>query len=135
MPTLREALELARRTIRPDARERPKRSAGQVLQVDPGLQPDAWHLLGMIAHQSGQHALAVDCICRRSRSGRRRPAIAESGRPPIRLSGSWMRPWPATARHCSSSRNSPRHTTIWGTQSGGKETSTWRQAVTAIPCF
>ena len=34
-----------------------------VLDGDPE-QPDALHLLGVIAHQQGQHELAVERICR-----------------------------------------------------------------------
>jgi tetratricopeptide (TPR) repeat protein len=35
----------------------------QILQADPN-QPDAWHLLGVIAQQVGQSAAAVECIGR-----------------------------------------------------------------------
>lgn len=35
----------------------------QILQVEPN-HPDAWHLLGVIAQQAGQSAVAVECIQR-----------------------------------------------------------------------
>ena len=35
----------------------------QVLQTDPN-QPDALHLLGVIAHQVGRHDAAIKCISR-----------------------------------------------------------------------
>ncbi|MGO8753542.1 MAG: tetratricopeptide repeat protein [Thermoguttaceae bacterium] len=63
MPTLREALALAGAHYQAGRTGTAEEVCRQVLQVDPN-QPDAWHLLGIIAHQSGQHALAVDCIRR-----------------------------------------------------------------------
>src|SRR5262245_38497770 len=35
----------------------------QILQVDPQCT-DAWHLLGVLAHQMGQNGLASDCVNR-----------------------------------------------------------------------
>ena len=63
MATLSEALTIAlqyHQAGRPQAAEQICR---QILAAEPNY-PDAWHLLGVIAHQVNQHATAVEYIQR-----------------------------------------------------------------------
>src|SRR5690348_8382760 len=58
-----EALSLAVQAHRAGNLAQAESLYRQILQADPN-HPDAWHLLGVIAQQVGQSALAVECIQR-----------------------------------------------------------------------
>ena len=89
------------RTIRPGARERPKRSAGRFsrsIRTSP-TRGTCW---GSLPTSPVSTHWPSSASAARSRPGRKWPIIAAIWARPIKLSGSWMRPWPATAKHCSS---------------------------------
>jgi protein O-GlcNAc transferase len=63
MTTIPEALALAVNAHQAGDLPRAEGLYRQILRVDPN-HADAWHLLGVIAQQVGQHAAAVECINR-----------------------------------------------------------------------
>jgi protein O-GlcNAc transferase len=63
MATISEAMAVALRYHREGRLQAAEQTCRQILAVDPN-QADAWHLLGVIALQSGKHEGAVECIGR-----------------------------------------------------------------------
>src|SRR5437868_4519582 len=63
MPTIAEALIQGLTHHRGGQLQAAEQLYRQVLQADPE-QADAWHLLGVLAHQVGQPAVALDYIGR-----------------------------------------------------------------------
>ena len=63
MATILEALTVAIKRHQEGHRQEAERLYRQILEVDP-QQPDAIHLLGVLAAQTGQHELAVEYIRR-----------------------------------------------------------------------
>src|SRR5262245_6959582 len=63
MPTIPEALNQALAYHSAGQFEPAEQIYRQILQFDP-LHAEAWHLLGVVAYQVGQHAVAVDHIGR-----------------------------------------------------------------------
>jgi predicted O-linked N-acetylglucosamine transferase (SPINDLY family) len=61
MATIGEALQLALQHHQAGRLSQAEAIYRQILQVQP-QHPDALHLLGVIAHQGGQHAVAIDYI-------------------------------------------------------------------------
>ena len=59
MATILQALMVAIRHHQAGHRQEAEQLYRQVLEVDP-QQPDAIHLLGVLAHETGQHELAVE---------------------------------------------------------------------------
>ena len=95
---------------------RPAGGGGADLSANPGRparHAGAWHLLGVIAHQSGQHETAVGLINR---------AIVLNGQVPTSITtsakcivpcGRSPKRWPATAGPWNSDRTMPPHITTW----------------------
>ncbi len=63
MATISEALAIAIRHHQAGRLQAAEQGYRQILAVAPN-QADAWHLLGLIAHQVGQHGIAVEYIGR-----------------------------------------------------------------------
>lgn len=63
MPTIPDAMQVALRHHQAGDWQRAEQIYRQVLNVAPE-HADAWHLLGVLAHQLGKHALAVEYIGR-----------------------------------------------------------------------
>ena len=63
MPTVAEAIALALQYHQAGQLLPAEQIYRQVLAVDPS-RADAWHLLGVLAHQQSQHAAAIVCIQR-----------------------------------------------------------------------
>jgi protein O-GlcNAc transferase len=74
MPTIPEALAIALEHHRAGRMRESEAIYRQILAADPN-QPDAWHLLGLIASQVGRHQDGVECI---QRALRLRPDWAEA---------------------------------------------------------
>ncbi|HEX3999516.1 MAG TPA: tetratricopeptide repeat protein [Pirellulales bacterium] len=63
MATIFDALTAALRHHREGRLRAAEQIYRQILAVEPN-QPEAWHLLGVVAHQAGNHAIAAEYIAR-----------------------------------------------------------------------
>jgi protein O-GlcNAc transferase len=74
MISIPQALEMAWKHFRAGQLQEAEQLYRQILQVDPN-QVDAWHLLGVIAAQTGRYGLAIECL---SAALRLQPDLAQA---------------------------------------------------------
>jgi Tfp pilus assembly protein PilF len=136
MTMIDEALKTAVQYHRAGQLEEAERIYRQVLQADPG-QPDALHLVGLLASQRGDDELAVEYIERAIRGDEHQASFhGDLARALYRL-GRFAEAIFAYQRAlrltCGSSRITPRRSTTSASRCGRTGGSSRRRSATAAP--
>ena len=113
MATISEAFSIAVQHHQAGRLQTAEQIYRQILAADPD-QAQAWHLLGVIAHQTGRHQAAIDCIQHSIRLD------GSDARAHSNL-GEAFRPWensrkrsPVISGPCNGSPMRARSITTWG---------------------
>ena len=112
MPTVPEALAIAVQHHQAGRLQAAEQIYRQILAVEPN-HADALHLLGVIAHQTGKHEVAVETIRRAIGLKGNVAAFHVNLGNALMTKGSSTRPSPPTAGHWNCSRALSRCTSTW----------------------